>query len=327
MVAVTFDGRIVWGNPLNAQPVLDDNTRQPKLNKNNEPRQRWSFGVAISKHDYQNTPDKNGMTLANALLAAQQEMFPGGVGDFAWKITDGDSIDKNGKSFALRTGYAGCMVLAISSESFPPKFVAHDGTQWADTQDIKCGDYVRAGVDVKPHGGQSPGLYINPTVTGRTGYGEAIISGANADDVLGGPVALPAGASAAPVAAPGMPAAGPTVMPGTGPGTMNPATGAMTPGAATAGVPGMTPAPGAVAPVGLPATPVTPPVAATPAATIAYLTDPASGKQYFIDPATGQAQWAPETPAAPPPPAPAHDFVANAGAVPATPVPAGPPGT
>ena len=214
---ITPVGRIVWGNPLNGRPKTDQNN-QPVINaQTGQQVTQWSFGLAIPKAE-----------CAALFQAMQQEagtVFPQGAPqNFAWKFKDGDGLDDKGIPFSNREGYAGCVVLSISTEAFAPRVVRlAAGSYQQMTEGVKCGDYVRVALGIKAHAGKMgvrgsvPGLYLNPSMIEFIGYGQEIISGPDASTLFGGQaVALPAGASAVPLAPPQpMPTAG---MPGQAPG-------------------------------------------------------------------------------------------------------------
>lgn len=278
---VTAGGRIVWGNPTNGKPVIDDNTKQPKLNKNQQPMTEWAFGLAVPKAEF--TPT---MT---ALQQAAAELFAAGVPtNFSWKLKDGDGVDQNGLPFNTREGYAGCWIITISTTAFAPRVVRLNNGAYVDWSEVKTGDYVRASLTLKAHQSQTPGIYVNPGMIEFLGYGEAIISGPDAQTVFGGVAAvLPPGASAAPLAPAGPMPGQPVMQP-----AMAPVAGPM---------------PGQPAPVFTPpaAAPMPQPVATTPAPAMAPPGTPAPLPTAY-----------PSNPA----PAPAHDFVQNAGQPVAAPV-------
>lgn len=214
---VTPVGRIVWGNPLNGRDKTDQQNN-PVINpQTGQPVKQWSFGLAISKQE------------AGAIFQAMQQeaatVFPNGAPqNFAWKFKDGDGLDDKGIPFANREGYAGCIVLSISTEAFAPRVVRLIGGAYQSmTEGVKTGDYVRVALNIKAHAGKMgvrgsvPGLYINPTAIEFVGYGAEIVSGPDASTLFGGvPVALPPGASATPLAPAGpMPGAA-GAMPGNG---------------------------------------------------------------------------------------------------------------
>jgi len=234
----TGPARIVWGNPINGRPKIDQNNR-PVLDDQGKQITQWAFGIAIPKADFG--------PLWQAMTSEAQTVFPQGVpANFAWKIKDGDGLDDQGKPFNTREGYAGCYVLSVSTESFAPRVVRLNGGAYSDmTEGIKTGDYVRVALNLKAHSGKlgtrgsMPGIYVNPVMVEFLGYGEAIQHGPDAMAVFGGQtVALPPGASAVPLAPQGnMPVLPmPAAMPGVPLG--NPTHHAPRPGFAPAVVPG-----------------------------------------------------------------------------------------
>jgi hypothetical protein len=269
-------GRIVWGNPAKAVQKKDNVTKQPRFKADGSPMMQYSFGLAIPKFDFE-------ATVWPAMFQEAATVYPHGTPPkFAWKYQDGDGIDSQGKPFAEREGYAGHIVLAISTEIPPGIFklnAAGTGYDVVPPEGIKCGDYVSVALRLvanKPTDPtHTPGLFVNPEAIEFVGYGQPIVSGPDPDELFGKQRhALPPGASATPVqatGAPGMPVPG-------------------QPAPAAAPQPGM-PAPGYGAP---------PPVYG----------QPAPGMQPGM-PAPGG--YAPQ----PGMPAPAHDFVHNATGQPA----------
>ena len=199
-------GRIVWGNPT--KPVQrKDEHNQLKVKSDGTPDIIYSFGLAISKAEFQ--------ALVWPKMAAEaMAIYPNGApSDFAYKYIDGDGPDKKGQSYARREGYAGSYILSIES-IFPIRIVESINGVFSDRKDpIKTGDYVRACVDIKGHGTKpgvrmsKAGLYVNPIMVQFVGYGQEIVRGPSAEDAFGtAPVALPFGASSVPTVAPsGMP--------------------------------------------------------------------------------------------------------------------------
>lgn len=236
---LTVFGRIVWGHPGVAKAKKDDN-KQPVL-KDGQPVMQWSFGLAVEKAT---TMQARGCTQEQ--IAAQsfeyavwpffdaeaKTGFPNGVpGDFSWKWRDGDSMDRQGKPYSAREGYAGHYVIAISTEAFAPPLYRQVGNtyQVIDPKELKTGDYVSASLTLKLNIPQNrnhkPGIYVNPNGVCFAGYGTAIISGPDAETMFGqqSQFALPPGASTQPMApagAPMMPGqapmAGAPMMPGQG---------------------------------------------------------------------------------------------------------------
>lgn len=276
-------GRIVYGHPSKRVPKLDQQTRKPLLNDDGTPKMNVYFGLAIPKAVFN--------TEVWPFMAAEiVQGYPSGVpSNFSYKYKDGDSNDRQGKPYSARTGYAGCMVLQISSDlPIPPQVWKRQPngsfTQMAENE-IKTGDWVRVNlslvVNVPENRTHTPGLYVNPDIIEFAGYGDAIYNGPDAATVFATPIAaLPPGASATPTG------------------------GAQ---------PGMQPGPTAPA-----VAPLAAPLAAAPPAlapAIASLSSPPGL------PAMPGAPVALQPPVAVAPLAPAHDFVANAAGAPAGRVP------
>ena len=201
-------GRIVWGNPKRAQTKKDQRTKQPIL-KDGQPIQQWAFGVAFPKAEF------------NAYMkpAFDQEAmtgFPNGVPQgFSWKYIDGDGVDKQGKPYNTREGYAGCIVLTVSTEAFAPQvFKNVNGAYYEVAEnEIKTGDYVVLNLNLKLNIPQdrthTPGLYVNPNGIELVGQGVEIRNSVNPEEMFGGQqYQLPPGATAL-GAAPPMPQGGP----------------------------------------------------------------------------------------------------------------------
>lgn len=201
-------GRIVWGNPKRAQTKKDQRTKQPIL-KDGQPVQQWAFGVAFPK------------AVFNAYMkpAFDQEAmtgFPNGVPQgFSWKYIDGDGVDKQGKPYNTREGYAGCIVLTVSTEAFAPQvFKNVNGAYYEVAEnEIKTGDYVVLNLNLKLNIPQdrthTPGLYVNPNGIELVGQGVEIRNSVNPEEMFGGQqYQLPPGATAL-GAAPPMPQGGP----------------------------------------------------------------------------------------------------------------------
>jgi hypothetical protein len=317
-------GRIVWGNPAKPRIKKDDKTKHPILRDGKQVEQ-WAFGVAFEKSVF-NTQ------IWPAMMAEAQTVYPQGFPPaFSWKFKDGDTVDRAGKPYSAREGYAGCFVLGISTEAFAPPIYRYENNAYRqiNPDEIKCGDYVALNLNIKANKpvdvSHTPGLYINPNGIELVGFGTEIVSaGADANEMFGAAGqrqahALPPGASAAPVssapanvgmpvqAANGMPAGMPTAAP-----------------VVHAAPPVVPPAP--VAPVAPPA-----PVAFPPAGWTAHPSAPGFyyQGQTVLSEADLRAQSAPAAPVAPPLPPAAHDFVQAAQGMPAQPangLPAGMPG-
>lgn len=157
--------RIVWGHPSKPRDVIDQQTKKPRTNEDGTKRRSITFGLAVPKADWQ--------AISDAMVQAAQQEFPGGFpGNFAWKFKDGDTgVDNDGKALRERDGYAGCYVLACSTELIGSvgNFTYDHGSQkWVDGASvIKCGDFVKVTLSLNAHKARNntekPGLYVNPT--------------------------------------------------------------------------------------------------------------------------------------------------------------------
>lgn len=188
---------------------------------------------------------------------------------FAWKLTDGDGRDTNGKNNAEKEGFAGCWVIKFGG-SFLPRVFYTGRTRPEDQikQPELCprGWYVRVVGSMKGNQpSNKPGLYLNPDIIEVCGTGDIIVSGPDATELLGQApaVALPAGAGAlpglpaagAPGTLPGMPAAAaPVALPGLPSAMAAPGSAGALPGMPAAAAPVASPAVAAALP-GLPVLP------------------------------------------------------------------------
>lgn len=215
-------GRIVWvsGDLFKGRVQTIFGTTQPKLdNKTGEQTVQYGFGLAIPKAELAD-PVRGALWIAmheEAFLLFPSRQIPPA---FAMKFKDGDGIDDEGKSFALREGYAGCLVFALTTNLPIRYFKWENGQNVQVPEGIKCGDYVNVQVMVKSHpaiGQGKAGLYLNPMAVQLVAPGKEIINAPTGDMVFG--TAAPAAPSgyvppAAPLApplpaAPAMPAYAP----------------------------------------------------------------------------------------------------------------------
>jgi hypothetical protein len=305
-------GRIVWGHPCKSRPATDNNN-QPKLDKDGKQMMEVSFGLAIPEAEFH-------AQVWPHMAAEISKGFPSGIpGNFSYKMTQPHEIDNKGKPYAEREGYAGHVVLAVSTVLEAPPVFQWNGTQWQQMQSeaIKCGDYVQAEINFKVNvptkPTHTPSIYVNPRQLAFVGYGTEIKSGIQADPNAtfgAGPAALPPGASATPVG--GTPNVGMPGAPGAGmPG--NPATPATMPGA-----PSALPVAAASPPPATPAIPAGPQRPLDPT----HIHDNGNGtEQWFVNGAwDGGAHPVPGVaPAAPALPPPATGFVAQAAGMPGMP--------
>ena len=209
-------GRIVWGNPIKGNQKKNYTTKEVVVSqKTGQPVTEWACGIAIPKDQYE-------LHVKPILESAAFSLYPNGVPHgFSWKVTDGDSVDQNGNPYSAKTGYAGHMVLKISTEAFAPPMYRDANGAWVQLTEteVKTGDFVIATLQVKAHNNNSGGIYLNPSSYAFVGYGEEIRNTPSPDQVYGNlsNVALPPGASATPIApaaaAQGIPAGQPTPTP------------------------------------------------------------------------------------------------------------------
>lgn len=315
-------GRLVYGHPSKKIPKLDQK-RQPVL-KDGQPVLVHMFGVAYPKQVFNDHIWPIMYQAASAAFGGQQP-----PPHFAYKFKDGDGVDRQGRPYNQREGYAGHIVIHFETQLNVTAFRQNPQTGGWDQiteNDYKTGDYVAVNCNIegnKPSDPtHTPGLFINPVGVLHIGNGTAIVNAPSADQMFGGQqFALPPGATA-PGSAPPMPA-GMANPPGFG--------GAMPPG-------GMAPPP---APGTSPAAPGYPAAAAPQPAQPIYQPQPAAPGGYAPQPAQPVYQQPPAAaPAAPGVPGPtgyppAHDFVQNATGLPpggyapqpapAAPVPGAPP--
>lgn len=214
--------RVVWGHPAKLEGKTDPDTKQPVMKKDGSGQQAQvcSFGLAIPK-------DAFAAQVWPYMDAEAKSVYPNGAPQkFSWKYKDGDTAtDSKGNPYNQMEGRAGCYILTISTEAFaPPVYKLENGVyRQLQANEIKCGDYVAVGVEIKANVPKSathtPGLYINPKAVELVGYGSEIRSvGVDPMAMFGGQQRqLPPGASLTPQATPGAP-----MMPAMTPGAPQP---------------------------------------------------------------------------------------------------------
>lgn len=220
-------GRLVQGDVLKPQTTGKDG--KPLLVKTGpnagQPRTSFFIAVAIPKTPGAQAWYQEQHPMFQAIYQTGRAGFPQGFNPstglpnhprFAWKITDGDGNDEEGKPNNTKPGFAGHWVVKFSN-GFAPKLI-QNGAYINDPEFCKRGYYVRVLGDIAPNtGAEVPGVYLNFYGVELVAYGEVIAGG---PDVLAGfakagAAALPPGASLtplangpigiAPPAAPGMP--------------------------------------------------------------------------------------------------------------------------
>lgn len=208
-------GRIVQGELWKPQPVLDKVTKQPKMNKAGQPMIQHFFALAIPK-----TPGHTHWAQTEwgqKIWAEGHRAHPNFAPhpSFSWKIEDGDSQvpNKVGKKNCDRLGHPGHWILKLR-QGFAPKTYNADGSAVMPAESFKCGYFAQANITVDGNTGDTPGVYLNPTMVALAGYGEEIVSGPDVSEAgFGQGVALPAGASAVPIGGFAPPAAGAPAVP------------------------------------------------------------------------------------------------------------------
>ena len=175
-------GRIVWGHPLKPQDKTKDDAKV--LDSNGQPIKQWSFGVAFPKAEFE-------AQVWPHFYAEAAKGYPSGIpGNFTYKYKDGDTeLDAKGNPLSGKEGYAGCYIVAFSTELQPPQCFVFENNAYRqiDENAIKTGDYVMVGANVKWHGpnptarGSRPGLYVNPMTVLLCYQGEAISGAYQAD--------------------------------------------------------------------------------------------------------------------------------------------------
>lgn len=297
---ITPVGRLVWGHPAKTKAKTDQRTRQPIM-KDGKPVEQWAFGIAFSKQDFSNG-------IWPAMSAEIRTGYPSGPPQvFAYKYKDGDTNDRQGKPYSTREGYAGNIVLTVSTEAFaPPIYKIGPNGQYVQLkpEEIKTGDYVvlvaNLQVNVPPQGSQNtPSIYINPVAILHVGYGMEIVNVVDPTTLFGATpqFQLPPGASLTPLAPPNMPNMPGTMpqLPGQQPGYPQPQSGYQPPldprftGAPPQGY--STPPPQQYAPPPVGAAPLIPAYDFTRNAGGQYAMPPGQPPQNYQPP--GQPQYAP----------------------------------
>lgn len=193
---LTPPGRIVWGHPMQKQIKTDPKTRKPILNKDGKEQDVWSFGLAI--------PNASFPVVEAAISQAAYAQFPHGnfPRDFAWKIKRETDLDEANKPYSEREGYAGHVVLSISTQAFCPAVYKYENGKYRQLaeNEVKCGDWVVAKLIINSHPG---GVYLNPGEIELVGYDQEIQRRGGGDPTAtfgGRTYQLPQGVSATPVA-------------------------------------------------------------------------------------------------------------------------------
>lgn len=125
--------------------------------------------------------------------------------NFSWKIEDGDSAipNKKGKKNCEREGHPGHWILKCSSMYLPKTYNA-DGSAPVPAEAFKTGYFAQVCLSVRGNTGDTPGVYLNPSMVALAGYGAEIVSGPDVSEAGFGAAPLPVGASAVPLSAPSL---------------------------------------------------------------------------------------------------------------------------
>ena len=266
MIEITTPvGRLVGGHPMVINPVIDDKTNLPKMQKDGvTPAVQYYIGLAIPKGaetDWKQT--EWGAAIYNEALTA----FPNGehaMPAFSWKITDGDSQvpNKNMNIPANREGYPGHWIINAQNGFAVKSYRLGKYNPMTDQiqrkEEVKKGDYCRLVISVKGNGAApplTPGVYMNPMMFELYQAGVEIISEnePDAQATFGATAAaLPAGALVdtnvqPPQGAAPPPVGNPAITQAPTPGTVAPAPEFLNPPPGAPAAPAPTPPPAAPA--------------------------------------------------------------------------------
>ena len=204
---LTPTGRFVQGSLYT--PKTTDMEGRPLVyktgDKQGQPRTDYYVAIAIPKQGethWASTP------WGAKIWAVGHKGFPKGEASsrsFAWKITDGDSLEPNRKGTvpANCEGFAGCWILKFNGSEAPSllRLNDHNKTEPLTEKDaIKPGDYIQIqGYVTDNESAQQPGVFLNHKFICFRGFGERIVLGVDPDSVGFGGDPLPVGASPIPV--------------------------------------------------------------------------------------------------------------------------------
>lgn len=207
MQKLTFPvGRIVQGSLYARQPVKDDETNLPKLDKvTGQPRTRCFFAVAIPKGaetHWNQTPWgqivwADGMASDN--LADRKR-------DFSWKVSDGDSTeyDKKNNRPCDKEGFKGSWIVRFATEQSSPKLyssLSGKVVEAIEKDEIVTGYWVEVRGTVNYNKStKNPGLYCNPDMVCLRAVDARIVSsaGESVEEAGFGAAPLPAGVTPRP---------------------------------------------------------------------------------------------------------------------------------
>lgn len=278
---LTITGRFVQGG-LKLMPKTDDKgNKVMKKDAPGEQVQECFIAVAVPKNDpaFASTYWPTYHQVARAAFPSLFDAAGNCVHPrFAWKVQDGDGVDKNGKSVKDKPGFAGHYVFKLVTQFAPRCYIkdSHGNLQQLEDPEklIKRGFQVAVAITLDGNGvgadsgNAVPGLFASPNMVLFVAPGEEIISGPDPNEAFAGinTAAAPAGVPTTGLSAPG--GLAPPALPGA-PGNAPPSLpGAAVPASPAAGLP----APGNVGLGPPPAAPGAglgpPPVAAGPVFTM-----------------------------------------------------------
>lgn len=202
MISLTTPvGRIVQGELWKPRDVTD-NKGVVKLNADGTKQVSYFFALAIPKqpgHSHWAQTDW-GRQIWEEGNKAHPNFAP--HPNFSWKIEDGDSAipNKKGKKNCEREGHPGHWILKFSSSFAINRTYNADGSAPLPPEAFKPGYYAQVNLTCKGNTGETPGVYLNPSMVALSGYGAEISAGPDVSEAGFGAAPLPVGASATPPA-------------------------------------------------------------------------------------------------------------------------------
>lgn len=195
-------GRLVEGSlhiantkDMEGKPLIDKTTGAPNPH--------YYFALAIQKNGEAHW---NQTAWGAKIHAYALQAYPQGQTnrpDFAWKISDGDSLVPNSKQKipAHTEGFPGNWIIRFKTK-FALTIVYADTLALITTDNfINLGDYIQVHALVFANNSPlTPGLYMNPDAAAFVGYGKRIIKGVDVKNVGFGQAPIPAEASKTPYA-------------------------------------------------------------------------------------------------------------------------------
>ncbi|MBP5698081.1 MAG: hypothetical protein J6W96_00960 [Alphaproteobacteria bacterium] len=174
-------GRLVGGNPVVKQQVTDFYTKQPKLDQAGQPIDEYRCEVAFPKKEFmeQIWPLINQEVSANYPQYANIHPDQYENSKFSWKVINGDSPacpKGSNVPYNTREGYPGNYIVKIRTSAFAPSVFKYENGAYRkiENNEIKTGDYVAVNVNVTCHKENDGGLYWNPNGFELVAYGKEI---------------------------------------------------------------------------------------------------------------------------------------------------------